>query len=246
MPANRVCIVDDDPGVMHLTSTILEETGEFRCEQYSSGEDLFARANLSGVSCVLSDLRLPNMDGLELQRILRQKDPCITLVVMTGFADIATAVKLIRRGATNLLQKPYDTAELIVAVREAVTRTLRMREQWSRLEAAKANYDSLTDEERDVVRLLVNGVPNKAIPTQLCMSSRTFDRRKHSAMLRMQVASVVDLATLMARIASFDAMRAIDHFEKLENFPLSSDLLLGPASMRHSDNAVAAETVKSL
>lgn len=225
---------------MHVTSSLLEETGEFTCQQYCSGEEMFLRANLSEISCVLSDLRLPHMDGLELQKVLRQKDPCVTLVVMTGHADIATAVKLIRRGATNLLQKPYDTHELVVAVREAVRRTIRMREQWSQLETAKANYDALTEEERDVVRLLVNGVPNKAIPTQLCMSSRTFDRRKHSAMLRMQVSSVVDLATLMARIASFDAMRAIDHYEKLDHFALTTEIMSGPHfSEAHREDSVA-------
>ncbi len=230
---------------MHLSSTILQETGEFVCEQYSSGEDLFAHANLAEASCVLSDLRLPNMDGLELQRILRQREPCVTLVVMTGFADISSAVKLIRRGATNLIQKPYEASELIIAVREAVHRTRRMREQWRALEEAKANYDSLTDEERDVVRLLVNGVPNKAIPTQLCMSSRTFDRRKHSAMQRMHVSSVVDLATLMARIASFDALRSVDSYEKLENFPLSSDLLIGPRSADRSTEKAGSGNPKS-
>jgi two-component system, LuxR family, response regulator FixJ len=227
---------------MHVTSSLLEETGEFECQRFGSGEEMFARTDLAEVSCVLSDLRLPNMDGLELQSILRQKDPCVTLVVMTGHADISTAVKLIRRGATNLLQKPYDTAELIIAVREAVRRTNRMRLQWSQIEAAKANYETLTEEERDVVRLLVNGVPNKAIPTQLCMSSRTFDRRKHSAMVRMQVASVVDLATLIARIASFDAMRAIDNPEKIDHFSLTSEIMLGP----HYLDSVNQESVGHL
>lgn len=189
-------------------------------------EDSFAKAPLSEVSCVVSDLRMPNMDGLQLQQALREREPCITLLVVTGYADIPTAVKLMRRGATNLLQKPYESGELLRAVREAVNRTERLRAQWAKLEVAKTNYESLTDEERDVVRLLVAGVPNKIIPRQLCMSSRTFDRRKQSAMNRMQVPSVVDLATLMARIASFDALQSADPFEPLENFPFATSQLV--------------------
>jgi two-component system, LuxR family, response regulator FixJ len=224
---HRICVVDDDPGVCRLTCSTLEEVVDFECLPFSSGEEMFANAPLSEVSCVISDLRMPNMDGLELQRILREREPCITLVIVTGHADISTAVKLVRRGATNLLQKPYEAEELIKAVREAVERTERMRAQWAKLEVAKANYDALTEEERDVVRLLVAGVPNKIIPSQLCMSSRTFDRRKQSAMTRMQVASVVDLATLMARIAGFDALQSPDPFEPLENFPFSTAQLIG-------------------
>lgn len=223
----RICVVDDDPGVCRLTCGVLEELGDFECLPFSSGNDLFAEAPLSEVSCVISDLRMPVMDGLQLLEILREREPCITLLIVTGQADIATAVKLMRRGATNLLQKPYETSELLQAVREAVQRTEKMRSQWAKLEIAKSNYDALTDEERDVVGLLVAGVPNKIIPSQLCMSSRTFDRRKQSAMTRMQVASVVDLATLMARIASFGALQSADRFEPLENFPFSTIQMVG-------------------
>ena len=78
------------------------------------------------------------------------------------------------------------------------------------------------------MRLLVAGVPNKAIPAQLCMSSRTFDRRKQSLMITMQVASVVDLATLMAKIANFDALRAVDRYEPFDTFPSSMDVAVEP------------------
>lgn len=226
-PVHRVCVVDDDPGVRRVTCALLDATGEFQCKPYMSAEDLLAD-DLVNVGCVVTDLKMPNVDGLELQRLLREKDVCIAMVVVTGHADIATAVKLLRQGATNILQKPFNADELIATVREAVRKTNRVREQWQKVEVAKANYEKLTDEERDVLKLLVAGVPNKAIPAQLCMSSRTFDRRKQSLMITMQVASVVDLATLMARIANFDALRVVDRYEPLDSFPNSVHVPVEP------------------
>jgi two-component system response regulator FixJ len=225
---HRVCVVDDDPGVRRVTCSILESTGEFQCQPYASAEELLSNDTLEDISCVITDLKMPNIDGLELQRLLHERDKCLTLVVVSGHADISSAVKLLRQGAANILQKPFDSNELITTVREAVNRTLRIRDQWQRIEAAKANYEKLSEEERDVLKLLVAGVPNKAIPTQLCMSSRTFDRRKQSCMSTMQVASVVDLATLMARISNFDAMRIVDRYEPLETFPARLELAVEP------------------
>ena len=225
---SRVCVVDDDPGVRRVTCSVLDATGEFQCQQFASAEDLLKHDSLANVGCVITDLKMPDIDGLELQRLLREKDLCLALVVVTGHADIATAVKLLRQGATNILQKPFDADELVSTVREAVRKTTRIREQWEKVEVAKANYEKLSDEEREVLKLLVAGVPNKAIPGQLCMSSRTFDRRKQSLMITMQVASVVDLATLMARIANFDALRVVDRYEPLDAFPNSLHLAVEP------------------
>ena len=228
MPSvSRVCVVDDDPGVRRITCMVLETTGEFLCKQYASAEDLL-QDDLANVGCVITDLKMPNIDGLALQRLLREKDLCLALVVVTGHADIATAVKLLRQGATNILQKPFNADELVSTVREAVRKTIRVREQWQKVEIAKANFEKLSDEEREVLKLLVAGVPNKVIPTQLCMSSRTFDRRKQSLMIAMQVASVVDLATLMARIANFDALRVVDRYEPLDAFPNSLHMAIEP------------------
>jgi len=231
---HRICVVDDDPGVRRVTCSVLDATGEFQCTPYASAEELLSDS-LVNVGCVVTDLKMPNIDGLQLQKLLREKDLCVAMVVVTGHADIATAVKLLRQGATNILQKPFDSDELISTVREAVRKTTRVRDQWQKVEVAKANYEKLSDEERDVLRLLVAGVPNKAIPAQLCMSSRTFDRRKQSLMITMQVASVVDLATLMARIANFDALRAVDRYEPLDSFPNSLDVAIEPMmSSKHS------------
>ncbi len=228
MTKHLVCVVDNDPGVRRVTCSVLEATGEFDCQPYASANELLESDALGVAGCVVSDLQMPDMDCLELQKLLREKDNCIALVVVTGHADIATAVKLLRQGAANILQKPFDSNELVVTVRESVKRTERLRAQWLKIEAAKGNFAKLSDEEREVLKLLVLGVPNKAIPGQLCMSSRTFDRRKQSCMLTMQVASVVDLATLMARISNFDAMRMVDRYEPLDSFPNSLELAMEP------------------
>lgn len=228
MSKHLVCVVDDDPGVRRVTCSILEATGEFVCRPFASASELLNSDSLGEVGCVVTDLKMPEIDGLELQKLLRDKDNCVALVVVTGHADIATAVKLLRQGAANILQKPFDSNELISTVREAVRRTVRLRDQWQKVEAAKANFSKLSDEEREVLKLLVAGVPNKAIPGQLCMSSRTFDRRKQSCMATMQVSSVVDLATLMSRISNFDAMRMVDRYEPLEAFPPSLEMAVEP------------------
>ena len=228
MSKHLVCVVDDDPGVRRVTCSILEASGEFVCKPYASASELLNSDSLGEVGCVVTDLKMPEIDGLELQKLLREQDSCVALVVVTGHADIATAVKLLRQGAANILQKPFDTNELLSTVREASRRTLRLREQWRKIETAKANYSKLSDEEREVLKLLVAGVPNKAIPGQLCMSSRTFDRRKQSCMATMQVSSVVDLATLMSRISNFDAMRMVDRYEPLDSFPHSLELAVEP------------------
>ncbi len=234
MSKHRICVVDDDPGVRKITCSILESTGEFECQPFASGEELLSYELLGEVGCVISDLKMPSMDGLELQRLLRDKDKCVSLVVVTGHADIATAVKLLRQGASNILQKPFESDELLSTVREAVRRYSSPPRPMEQDSSCQSKLREVVEEEREVLKLLVAGVPNKAIPGQLCMSSRTFDRRKQSCMATMEVASVVDLATLMARIANFDAMRMVDRYEPLESFPNTIDVAVEPMSTEKS------------
>lgn len=194
-----VCVVDDDPAVLELTCGVLRTQG-FDVRGYGGAEEFLAALDEKNVACVVTDLRMPNVDGGELLQRLHARVGVVSVIVVTAHADVRTAVKLMEEGATTLLEKPFQPNELFAAVDRAVRTTQSRRVAAERLAEARRHFAELTADERDVLECMVAGAANKSIASQLDLSMRTVDRRRRAVLTKMKVDSVSELAALVTKL----------------------------------------------
>ncbi len=194
-----VCVVDDDPAVLELTCGVLRTYG-FDVRGYDGAEEFLAALDEKNVACVVTDLRMPNVDGGELLQRLHARVGVVSVIVVTAHADVRTAVKLMEEGATTLLEKPFQPNELFAAVDRAVRATQSRRVAEERLAEARRHFAELTADERDVLECMVAGAANKSIASQLDLSMRTVDRRRRAVLTKMKVDSVSELAALVTKL----------------------------------------------
>jgi two-component system response regulator FixJ len=197
--ASLVCVVDDEPLVRDVTCQILSDGG-FQAVGYASAEEFLNAFDESACGCVVTDLRMPGMDGAELLAGLRKQGSIVAVVVLTGHADVRTAVKLMEDGALTLLEKPYEPQALLAAVRRAAQQTAQRRLVQERFMAIQRRLEQLSDEERQVMNCMLAELPTKAIAAKLVVSTRTIERRMLSVLQKMQVSGVAELAALMASL----------------------------------------------
>lgn len=200
-----VWVVDDDVAVANLAAHVLADVGEFDCRVFLSSRQCLDSMKPGAVTCVVSDLRMPDLDGAQLQKKLLEIDDTVSILFLSGHADVPTAVHLMQQGAVTLLEKPYDNAELVAAVRKAVRRCQLLRHQRAELTETEGRLSQLSDDEREVLECMVAGLSNKAIAYKLALSSRTLDRRRQSILQTMGVETVVELAAVLERLRSLKA-----------------------------------------
>lgn len=194
-----ICVVDDDPTVLDLTCKVLEARG-YEVRGYEGAEQFLEQLDEARLACVVTDLRMPNVDGGELLQRLRKRAALVSVIVLTAHADVKTAVRLMEEGATTLLEKPFQPDDLYAAVDRAVRATVARRNAEEKLAEARRNFAELTADEREVLECMVAGLANKTISSQLHLSMRTVDRRRRSVLTKMECDSVSELATLIARL----------------------------------------------
>lgn len=194
-----VCIIDDDGSVRQIARRVLELEG-FEVRTYASADAFFAEYQADAVDCVLTDLQMPETSGEQLMQRLRELQSPVSIVVVTGHADVPTAVRLMEDGALTLLQKPYRPADLAAAARRAVTRTQAVRAEHNALDGARLGLARLTEDERRVMDFMVKGLPNKAIAMRLDLSMRTVDRRRNAVLTKMNVGSVSELVAVVTKL----------------------------------------------
>ncbi len=194
-----VCVIDDEPLVREVTCRILSGGG-LDAVGYSSADEFLATFDEHNCSCVVTDLRMPGMDGAELLARLRKSESSVAIVVLTGHADVRTAVKLMEDGALTLLEKPYEPAELLASVARATRQTAGRRAARERVVAVQRRLDQLTDEERLVMECMIAELPTKAIAAKLVLSTRTVERRMLAVLQKMQVGGVAELAAVIASL----------------------------------------------
>jgi two-component system response regulator FixJ len=192
-------VIDDEPLVREVTCRILAGGG-FQCAAYALAEEFLAQFDESACACVVTDLRMPGMGGAELLARLRNLGSVVSIVVLTGHADVRTAVKLMEDGALTLLEKPYEPQELLATVTRATQQTAALRAARDRVTSVQRRLDQLTDEERQVMDCMLAEMPTKAIATKLVLSTRTVERRMLSVQQKMQVSGVAELAALIATL----------------------------------------------
>ena len=191
-----VFVVDDDRAIRDSLTGLLEASG-YRARAYESAKAFLAGGELDSHGCVIADIRMPDMDGLELQAEMNARGSRLQVIVMTGHGDIPLAVRAMKAGAVDFLEKPYDTAVLLEAVRRALSKPRDERGPTEISSEARAQLDSLTPREREVLDMIVAGKLNKSIAYELSISQRTVEVHRARLMKKMGARNMAELMRMM-------------------------------------------------
>jgi len=193
MPAHDVVhLIDDDEDVRRAISFLLSTAG-FAVRVYESGVKFLEKLEGLPAGCIVSDVRMPGMDGVELQRWLREKGVPMPVIIMTGHADVTMAVAALKAGAVDFIEKPFSDEVLISAVRAALAHLRAADQPVAETAQIKARADRLSDRERQVLEGLLKGYPNKTIAYDLSLSPRTVEVHRAAVMAKMGAKSLSDL-----------------------------------------------------
>lgn len=197
MVRNRILIVDDDPNILKLLEKLLIANG-LQPEAFSSPRELLKSVSPDDKGCVVTDLEMPEMSGMELQSALLELGSCLSVIVITGHADVPSAIKVMGRGAVMMLEKPFESSELVAQIEQGIKLSHQAATKKNRIKSAKDAINRLDEEEIEIMKLASQGLPNKAISYDLSLSPRTVDRRRQSAITKLGVVSVAEFAVLLA------------------------------------------------
>ena len=187
-----VFLIDDDPGVRDSLSLLLSLKG-VRTQPFANAESFIETYRPDWSGCVLTDLRMPGMTGLELQAVLRERQVEVPVVVLTAHGDVATARAALKNGAFDFLEKPIDDVMLIEVLRNALRADRARRTVASSRSSADARIERLTGREREVLALITTGHQNREIATQLGISPRTVEVHKARIMEKLECDSLAQL-----------------------------------------------------
>jgi len=193
---NTVFLVDDDDAVRDSVSLLMRSAG-LRTRQFDSASAFLEGYDQDQPGCLLLDVRMPGMSGLELQKELNKRNHTLPIVFISAHGDIPMAVEAVRRGAVDFIQKPFDDQELLSTVKQALAASeQRFAEETERLEICRRTA-SLTARERQVMSQVVRGKANKVIASDLGVSQRTVEIHRARVMEKMQAASLAQLVRMV-------------------------------------------------
>lgn len=190
-----VLIVDDDPAICELLSLQLITAG-LSVVPFSSAETLLASDHLANCHCVVSDVRMPDMDGLELQEALNRRKTGIPFIVITAHGDVPLAVRAMRAGAVDIIEKPFKPVRLLSAVERALSQGGEQEAKQAEKASARARLAELTPRERQIFDLIVGSKQSKVIARELGISNRTVDIHRGNLMRKLRVKNVGELVRL--------------------------------------------------
>jgi RNA polymerase sigma factor (sigma-70 family) len=193
-----VFLLDDEPAVVVALARMLQSSG-FTVSPYTSAAEFLEAHDAETPGCLVADVRMPGMNGLELQRTLLARGIDRAIVFVTGRGDIPTTVQAMKAGAVTFLSKPVQRAELVAAVREALLRDAAGREQHREREDLVRRLASLTPRERQVLELVATGMLNKQIAAELGAAEKTIKVHRGRIMEKMQVRTATALVGLLSR-----------------------------------------------
>jgi two-component system response regulator FixJ len=193
-----VFIVEDDAAVRDSLGLLLGLQG-FRTQAFGCAEDFLRVYQPAWAGCLLLDVRMPGMSGLELQEALRQQNLALPIIIMTAHGDIATVRTALRSGAVDFLEKPVDPDALLAAIRTALDADAARRRAAQDAEGTRQRLSVLTARERQVMELVAKGCHNREIATTLGISPRTVEVHKARVMEKLQVQSVPELVRIVLR-----------------------------------------------
>ena len=200
-PGARVFVVDDDASVRKSLDRLLTSVG-YRVQTFETGREFLARpvAPADGPQCLILDIRMPGVSGLDLQMSLRSSGVNIPIIFSTGFGDVASSVRAMKIGAIDFLTKPIDEDELLAAVERGLTLDAEMARVDALMGVLKTRQSRLTPRENQVFSLVVTGMLNKQIAGRLGTCERTIKVHRARIMKKMEAASVADLVRMADRL----------------------------------------------
>jgi FixJ family two-component response regulator len=194
-----VFIVDDDRGMRQAIQDLVESVG-LRAESFATGEEFLKRQRSSGPSCLVLDVRLPQMNGLDFQHRLAETGLHIPIIFITAHGDIPMSVRALKSGAVEFLTKPFRDQDLLDAIHLAVQRDSVALEQLAGIHDLQERYQALTTREREVMALVVCGMLNKQIADKIGASEATVKIHRGNMMQKMQAGSVVELVRMADKL----------------------------------------------
>lgn len=191
MSDRQVYLVDDEAPVRRSLGFMLKTSG-FEVEQFESGEAFLRSAGQLAPGCVLLDVRLGGLDGLSVQQALKDRGIMLPVIIITGHGDVGLAVRAMKAGAVDFLEKPFEKTAVIAAIEQALARNQGRAELERLADQARAQLNGLTPRERDVLNGLVEGQSNKVIAYDLGISPRTVEIHRANLMSKLGVNSLSD------------------------------------------------------
>jgi two-component system response regulator FixJ len=194
-PSPTVFVVDDDAAVRNAMQFLFRSVG-MAAELYASGDEFLAGFDPMRPGCLVLDIRMPGLGGLELQERLLERNGRLPIIFVTGHADVPMAVEAMQKGAFDFIQKPFRDQELLERVSAALDRDRHMRDDSDRRADIAERHSQLTPREREVMQLVVTGKANKVIAFELGMSQRTVEIHRARVMEKMAAQSLADLVRM--------------------------------------------------
>lgn len=208
-PNPVVYVVDDDSFFLQFVESVLRDAG-FTVHGFPTGESFLRCASHAAIGCVITDLRLPGIQGMEVHEELRRNGSCLSLIAITGDPDLRTAVQMVKHGAVAFLAKPVAVDELQEAVAEGIAESEKRHAERGQWNDFRKRFSQLSDNETKVLDLLIKGQPRKVICRLLNLSPRTVDRRRRHLLETMQVGSLEELISMIGQTNSVQQLSLFD------------------------------------
>ena len=194
-----VFVIDDDPAICRASARLIQSVG-LTVQTFGSAQEFLSSPRPNAPACLVLDVRLPGLSGLDLQRALAEAQVHVPIIFITGHGDIPMTVQAMKAGAVEFLTKPFRDQVLLDAIQDALARAREARQQRADIDHLRQRYASLTPREREVMHLVVTGLLNKQIAAELGTAEQTIKLHRRQVMQKMQVVSLADLVRMVEKL----------------------------------------------